>query len=267
MFSFKQFTIRQDQTAMKVCTDACILGAYTPVQDAERVLDIGTGTGLLSLMLAQRNVNAQIDAVEIEPNAYQQAVENVKNSPFFNQISVFNQAIQRFSEVFSEDKNHDKTRTLLPYSPLTLIHSPLPLNPSATSTLPTYDLIISNPPFFNNHLKSPQKIKNQALHTDSLSFEDLLNSVLKLLKPSGTFVVLLPEYESSLLEKLALNVSLFPVKRLVIKHREEGKIFRIITTFTFEETEILQEELIIKNPDESYSPQFIDLLKDYYLIF
>ena len=233
MFQFKQFTIEQDQTAMKVCTDACILGAYTPVQEASRVLDIGTGTGLLALMLAQRNPNAQIDAVEIESNAYFQAKKNIENSPFSAQIQVFNQAIQ----YFAQNKQTE------------------------------YDLIISNPPFFTNHLKSSKNNKNQALHTNTLSFDDLLKTVKQLLLPNGTFVVLLPEYEMGLLQKKAEELALFQTKKLLIKHHSAGKIFRVIAIFELEQKEFFEEELFIKNRNESYSSAFINLLKDYYLIF
>jgi tRNA1Val (adenine37-N6)-methyltransferase len=229
-FTFKQFTIHQDLTAMKVTTDACILGAYTDGQGATTILDIGTGTGLLSLMLAQRS-NAKIDAIEINENAYNQAVVNVNESIFNDKISVYKTSIQDFET----DKR--------------------------------YNLIISNPPFFQNHLKSENESRNNSLHTDTLSFEDLLNSVLRLLSPNGTFVVLLPLHESSVFEQLSILQELYPQKKLTIRHQKGSKILRIITTFGRIKIEIINEELIIKNPDESYTPDFQGLLKDYYLIF
>lgn len=237
-FSFKQFTIHQDQTAMKVTTDACILGAYTPVDKTKRILDIGTGTGLVAMMLAQRT-DAKIDAVEIDKNAYNQAHNNVQESIFKEQISVYNSSIQ----VFSADLGVNGLRLCL------------------------YDLIVSNPPFFQNHLKSATVSRNNSLHTDTLSFEDLLEAVLRLLSPNGTFVVLLPAYESSVLETLAISKELYPHKKLTIRHRKGSKILRIITTFGRIKKEILNQELIIKNPDESYSADFQLLLKEYYLIF
>jgi tRNA1Val (adenine37-N6)-methyltransferase len=229
-FTFKQFTIHQDQTAMKVTTDACILGAYTDVKDATNILDIGTGTGLLSLMLSQRSI-AKIDAIEINESAYNQAVINVNESIFKETIKVYNTSIQGFS------------------------------------TDNQYDLIVSNPPFFQNHLKSETVSRNNSLHTDTLSFEDLLSSVLSLLSSDGTFVVLLPMYESSVFEQLAISKELYPQKKLMIRHRKGSKILRIITTFGRIKKEIIHEELIIKNPDESYTTDFQALLKDYYLIF
>lgn len=229
-FSFKKFTIHQDQTAMKVTTDACILGAYTDVKNAKRILDIGTGTGLLTLMLAQRS-EAQIEGVEIEKVSYNQAVENVKNSIFKDKIELYHSGIQSFT------------------------------------SKKCYDLIISNPPFFQNHLKAENQNRNNALHTDTLSFEDLLNSVIKLLSSNGTFVVLLPTYESTVLEQIANNLGLFANKKLHIHHREGSKILRIITTFDFVKTETVFENLIIKSSDENYTSDFRKLLQDYYLIF
>lgn len=233
-FSFKKFTIHQDQTAMKVTTDACILGAYTTVDKTEKILDIGTGTGLVAMMLAQRT-DAQIDAVEIDINAYNQAHCNIQESIFKEQISVFNTSIQSFAEHL-EHQNQ-------------------------------YDLIVSNPPFFQNHLKSETVSRNNSLHTDTLSFEDLLDAVLRLLSPNGTFVVLLPAYESSVFEQLSVSKELYQHKKLTIRHRKGSKILRIITTFGRIKKEILNQELIIKNPDESYSTDFQSLLKEYYLIF
>jgi tRNA1Val (adenine37-N6)-methyltransferase len=233
-FSYKQFTIHQDQTAMKVTTDACILGAYTNVQRAKKILDIGTGTGLVAMMLAQRT-HAQINAVEIEKCAYNQAITNIQESIFKDKISVINTSIQLFSE-FPE---HQKQ----------------------------YDLIVSNPPFFQNHLKAEETARNNSLHTDTLSFDDLIHSVLRLISSTGTFVVLLPAYQSSVLATLAISEGLYPHKKLTIRHRKGSKILRIITTFGQAKQEIENQELLIKNSDESYSPDFQALLKDYYLIF
>jgi len=229
-FIFKQFTIHQDQTAMKVTTDACILGAYTDAQKAKNVLDIGTGTGLLALMIAQKS-NAKIDAVEIDEHAYNQTATNVFKSIFKDKIVVHHTSIQDF----------------------------IPIN--------SYDLIISNPPFFQNHLKSENLARNNSIHTDSLSFEELLNSILRLLTLDGTLVILFPAYESSVFESLSISKALYPQKKLTIRHRKDAKILRIITTFGRLKKEIINEELIIKNSNESYSPDFQALLKDYYLIF
>jgi tRNA1Val (adenine37-N6)-methyltransferase len=233
-FSFKKFTIHQDQTAMKVTTDACILGAYTDVQNIKRILDIGTGTGLLALMLAQRS-EAQIEGVEIDEVSYNQAVENVEHSIFKDKIKLYHSDIQSFIPPLGDKGG--------------------------------FDLVVSNPPFFQNHLKAESPNRNNALHTDTLSFEDLLNSVIRLLSSTGTFVVLLPPYESIVLEQMANQLGLFANKKLHIHHREGSKILRIITTFGFIKNETQIEQLFIKNSDESYTADFQQLLKDYYLIF
>ena len=158
-FQFKQFTIQQDKCAMKVCTDACVFGAfvaeYLAPQKLNNCLDIGTGTGLLSLMLAQKN-DMSIDTVEINAEAYLQAKENIENSIYKNKISIHNQNILEFD-------NKEK-----------------------------YDFIITNPPFYEGDLMSSQQNKNQAKHNESLTLPKLLQSIIRLLKDNGEFAVLLP---------------------------------------------------------------------------
>lgn len=231
-FTFKQFTINQDRCAMKVCTDACILGASTEVENVNNILDIGTGTGLLSLMLAQRT-NAQIDAVEIDEDAYQQAVMNVQVSEFAEKIEVHHRRIQDF-----------------------------------TST-ETYDLIISNPPFYQQSLKSTDTKANKALHAVELSFDELIDSVLRLLSIDGKFVVLLPPFEIEKLIRIAQKKGLYLSKKMSIRHDESKPIFRVIATFLTQKTHNLEEKTLIihKEDGKTYSNEFRDLLKDYYLIF
>lgn len=217
---------------MKVCTDACILGAYAAVNEAKAVLDIGTGTGLLALMAAQRS-QAKFDAVEVNPEAYQQAVQNVAASPFAKRIQLFDQSIQ----AFSLEQNR------------------------------LYDVIISNPPFFQNHLLSPQPDRNTALHTESLSFEELLQSVDRLLSSEGEFQVLLPIYEAGILTQKAKAFGLFPLRQLSIRHSAQHSVFRIILTFSRSPALIKEEELTIFQVDNQYSRAFQLLLQEYYLIF
>jgi len=231
-FTFKQFMINQDLCAMKVCTDACVFGASTEVENVNRILDIGTGTGLLSLMLAQRS-NAQIDSVEIDEDAYNQAVINVKISKFAKNIEVYHQRIQNFESI----KN--------------------------------YDLIISNPPFYQQSLKSTDAKANKALHAVELSFADLIDSVLKFLSIDGKFTVLLPPFEIEKLIQIAQKKGLYLSKKMSIRHDETKPVFRVIATFLTQKIVDLEEEiLIIHNEDgRTYSNEFRDLLKDYYLIF
>lgn len=229
-FEFKQFTIHQDRCAMKVCTDSCIFGAYAAVDGAKRILDIGTGTGLLALMIAQRSP-AFIDAVEIDREAYQQAVENVKQSTWAERIAVFNQPIQAFA-----------------------VRSSQP-----------YDLIISNPPFYTNNLKRPLYSQNVALHSEELGLSELVILVSYLLKKEGRFIVMLPPFESTALEESALQQKLFPSEKLHIYDRVGGKRIRVITTFAFSEQSCQEDKLYIKDERDLYSEAFKNLLKEYYL--
>ena len=220
---------------MKVCTDACVLGAWGDLSGSHRILDIGAGTGLLSLMMAQRNRFAKIDAVEIEEKAFIQAAENVAKSIFKDQI--------------------------------TLIHSPI------QDYLPSiqYDCIVSNPPFFQSDLRSPKASKNVAHHSDSMSFLALLVAVDRLMSPEGFFHILLPVEESKVFRKMATGLSWFLMKNLTLYHQSGKKPFREI--MTFRKTELVDNgqikiELCIYESDgKTYHYQFRELMKDYYLIF
>lgn len=233
MFRFKQFTIHQDQTAMKVCTDACILGAYADVGEAPiRLLDIGTGTGLLALMTAQRNANAQIDAVEMDNAAAHQATENIANSSFSERVRLHHTRIQTFT-------------------PPT-----------------TYDRILTNPPFYTNHLRSPDVAVNRALHTDDLPFPALISAVKQLLHPSGQWWVLLPPYEMSKLTELAATIGLQPFQELHVRHHARKPVFRHVTGFSYQNNTLLTDTLAIYETDgRTFTVAFRTLLKDFYLIF
>jgi tRNA1Val (adenine37-N6)-methyltransferase len=230
-FQFKKFRINQDKTAMKVCTDSCILGAYISADQAKTILDIGTGTGLLALMVAQKST-AFIDAIEIEEMAYEQAKENVNASPWSNSIRIFHTSIQNFIL----EANH------------------------------RYDLIISNPPFYSNQLKSPNTQKNIAHHSEQLSFDELINSVNQLLSEDGKFIFILPESEFKLLGKRLSENNFYETERMMIKDRSSSPIFRIIGSFQRIVTNYPTErELIIKDENGVYTEDFKKLLKDYYL--
>ena len=251
MFRFKQFTIQQDRTAMKVCTDACMLGAYAEVTGAkstalsptvERILDIGTGTGLLALMVAQRNPTALVDAVEVDESAFGQAIDNVAVSPFAERIRVVQSRIQDFEPGIR------------------------------------YDRVLTNPPFYTNHLRSPDVGVNRALHTDELPFSELIEAVVRLMKPNGQWWVLLPPYEAEMLTTQANQAGLFAFKRLSVRHNAKKPIFRVITGFALGENSLLDETLTIFEPGEpanfgekpsgeTYTSEFRTLLRDYYLIF
>ncbi|GAB2588425.1 tRNA1(Val) (adenine(37)-N6)-methyltransferase [Spirosoma areae] len=237
MFSFKQFTIRQERTAMKVCTDACVLGAYADVGIGGNVLDIGTGTGLLALMAAQRNPTATIDAVEVDNDAVGQATGNVAASPFTNRVRVIHDRIQAFSsEVL-------------------------------------YDRILTNPPFYTHHLRSPDPAVNRALHTDDLPLPELLAAVTRLLKSDGQWWVLLPPYEARKVADLAQAAGLWPFQRLSVRHHAQKPVFRTIAGFSFEKRQVVEETLNIheingqNQSGGNYTAEFRALLDDFYLIF
>ncbi|WP_234734672.1 tRNA1(Val) (adenine(37)-N6)-methyltransferase [Tellurirhabdus bombi] len=233
MFRFKQFTIQQDRTAMKVCTDACILGAYAPVEGAN-LLDIGTGTGLLALMAAQRAESLRVDAVEIDEGAYGQAATNVAASPFAERVRVWNISIQAFKP--DQEGN--------------------------------YDTILTNPPFYTNHLRSPDANVNRALHNDELPFEHLAVAIQRLLKPDGQCWVLLPPFEMERFRKIAEKVSLLPFRQLNVRHHAQKPFFRQICGFSFRNLPLEKETLDIYETDgKTYSEPFRRLLQPFYLIF
>lgn len=221
---------------MKVCTDACVLGAYADVL-GNRVLDIGTGTGLLALMAAQRNPTAHIDAVEIDEAAAGQATENAAASPFSERVRVIQARIQAYQ--------------------------------------PTerYDRILTNPPFYTNHLPSPDAAVNRALHTGDLPFPELLEAVGRLLKNDGQWWVLLPPHEMRQLTTLAEPVGLRPFRQLQLRHNTQKPVFRVITGFAYGANSLLNETLNIHEipptvtPRPGYTPAFQELLRAFYLIF
>lgn len=217
---------------MKVCTDACIFGAYIPCEKLQNIIDIGTGTGLLSLMLAQRATGARITAIDIDKEASEQAKENIINSPFNDRIEVVNADIKDYGRL----------------------------------TADKFDLVITNPPFFQNSLKSLSKKINIAQHDSFLNFDELIESVIRIIKPDGIFYVLLPIAESTVFEeKMTLNN--FNLRdRLLIKNRADLSPFRIITGYSLASFEkFTTKELAIKNNDNEYTHSFSELLKDYYL--
>jgi tRNA1Val (adenine37-N6)-methyltransferase len=226
-FQFKQFIIHQDRCTMKVTEVACLLGALCPIENASNAIDIGGGTGLLSLMLAQRS-HIKVDLVELDLNAFEQAIQNITSSPFSSQITCHNQDIRNFE---------------------------------ASSK---YDLIISNPPFFENQLPSPNQEKNRARHSTDLSLLDLIASVDKLLSYHGKFVILFPSAREQELNDICSLNSLFLKKIIHIKHSELHSSKLIIAIFSRLKTVVEVQEFILKN-NNSYSNEFKILMKEFYL--
>ena len=236
-FKFKQFTINQNRCAMKVCTDACLFGALVAnhifttnkKNDSFQCLDIGAGTGLLSLMAAQKNIQIKIDAVEIDAPAAEQVRKNIAASPWINNIQVFNEDIISFK---AEKK---------------------------------YDYIISNPPFFEDDLKSADKTKNNAKHDTSLSLLELLQVVDNHLATAGIFAVLLPYHRVDYFIEESKKRGLYLATQVLVKHTIKHKFFRGILFFNREETKPELSEIIIKDIEHKYTPEFAAALKDYYL--
>lgn len=235
-FHFKQFTVQQQNCAMKVCTDACLFGAWVgaAINNEQLIinnaLDIGTGTGLLSLMLAQKT-NAVIDAVEIDELAATQAQLNFQDSQWIERLNIYNSPIQDFNASASQQ----------------------------------YDLIISNPPFFENDLKSSNNKRNLALHDDALMLDELIIIAKKLLKQPGIFAVLLPYQRMEYFMKLAVNEGLYILKQALVKQTQVHDYFRCMLLLKPHTCELITEEIIIQNEMRKYTAAFISLLKDYYL--
>ena len=235
-FQFKQFTIHQEKSAMKVCTDACLFGAWIAKKieenkiKADNILDIGCGTGLLSLMIAQKST-AQIDAVEIDKDAFEQAVENINLSERKKRINIYHDSVTNF-------KSSKK-----------------------------YELVISNPPFYESHLKSNNDKRNKAMHATTLSFIELVNAIKNNLTDNGLCAVLLPCYSVKEFEKILLPQQLFIIEKTKVAHSPIHSFFRSILLISVVEKEMLEYVLSIRNIDKEYSKEFTELLKDYYLNF
>jgi tRNA1Val (adenine37-N6)-methyltransferase len=230
-FRFKQFTINQDRCAMKVGTDGVLLGAWVKVNGAKRILDIGTGTGLIALMLAQKS-DAIIDAIDIDKDAFEQAKKNVANSKWHNRIHVLHSSLQEFSASL-KDK---------------------------------YDLIVSNPPFFSDAYKAGTEARNIARHTDeTLSFDDLISGVKKLLMPVGKFCVILPFKEGNdFIEKSRAN-DLHIQKLTRVKTKSDKQQKRLMIEFRFQKTNPVEDDIVIQEEDLSFTREYIELTKDYFL--
>lgn len=233
-FAFKQFNIKQDKCAMKVGTDAVLLGAWVLPNDSKQILDIGTGTGLIALMLAQKT-DAHIDAIDMDENAFKQAQENVNESKFAKQITVIHNSLQEYS------KTTDKK----------------------------YNLIVTNPPYFEQSLKSSDEHRSFARHADVLPFEDLLDGVIKLMDLKGKFYLILPTLEAEKFRILAQKKGLFLSKLLRVKskiNKETDK--RYVMQFEFTPTEFSEKTIAIEEEERhQYTSDYKELTKEYYINF
>ena len=232
-FQFKKFTVNQDRCAMKIGTDGVLLGAWTPIEHRPfSVLDIGAGTGILALMLAQRSSAEQIDALEIDEEAFEQCVENFENSLWSDRLYCYHAGLDEFMEE-PEDE---------------------------------YDLIVSNPPFYSENYKTESEQRDLARFQDALPFEDLIEAASVLLSENGIFSVIIPYKEESKFIGLAKECNLFPLKITRVKGTPTTDVKRSLLAFSFaEKTNFPINELIIETARHQYTEDYIALTKDFYL--
>lgn len=235
-FKFKQFEIAQDKCAQKIGTDAVLLGAWAKPQEKPfSVLDIGTGTGVIALMMAQRFSRAQVDAIEIDDHAFEQATANFENSPYGDRLFCYHAAFQEFYEEVEE----------------------------------RYDLIISNPPFFDGKLERDSSIidekRQQARFDDALPFEELVYGVYQLLDTNGTFACIIPSDREKEFLRITTHFQLFVTRKTYVRGTEDSAVKRVLMEFRFRESELETSELIIEKSRHDYTQDYIDLVKDFYL--
>ncbi|MFK5891514.1 MAG: methyltransferase [Flavobacteriaceae bacterium] len=231
-FKFKQFTIQQDKCAMKVGTDGVLLGAWVKIkEDVINILDIGSGTGLIALQMAQRSNAELIDAVEIEPQAYEQTVENFEASDWSDRLFCYHSSFQDFADEIEEK----------------------------------YDLIVSNPPFFecDNQIKSKERaLARQNTH---LSYDDLLRCSAQLLSEKGSCAFIIPYLEEKIFLDLASKNKLYPQRITRVKGNKATATKRSLLQFSFTETRPKIEELVIELSRHNYTEDYKYLVKDFYL--
>ncbi|VXB22909.1 tRNA1(Val) (adenine(37)-N6)-methyltransferase [Flavobacterium sp. 9AF] len=241
MFKFKQFTVNQDRCAMKIGTDGVLLGAWTPlINNPYNILDIGAGTGIVTLMLAQRSNAEQIDAIEIDDDAFEQAVENFEASPWNDRLFCFHAGLDEFMEEPEDDS-------------------------SESELVQQYDLIVSNPPFFTENYKSENKQRDVARFEDALPFEDLVEAADLLLSENGIFSVILPFKEENRFLALAASFELYPLQITRVKGTPTTEIKRSLLAFSRIQQNPLIDELIIEISRHEYTPEYIKLTQDFYL--
>ncbi|WCO01366.1 tRNA1(Val) (adenine(37)-N6)-methyltransferase [Psychroserpens ponticola] len=231
-FQFKQFSVNQNQCAMKIGTDGVLLGSWTSIEtNPFSVLDIGAGTGILSLMLAQRSHAQVIEAIEIDDSAYEQCVDNFEQSPWNDRLFCYHASLEEFAEEI-EDK---------------------------------YDLIICNPPFYAEDYRTENSQRDLARFQDAMPFEHILESVLTLLDQDGIFSVVIPYSEETKFIALASKISLFPKRITQVKGSPSSETKRSLLEFSFLQTNTEISELIIETSRHNYTEDYINLTKDFYL--
>ena len=241
-FHFKEFSINQDRCAMKIGTDGVLLGAWVSLDpNVEKILDLGAGTGIIALQLAQRNAFADIDAIEIDDAAFEQCTDNFENSPWADRLFCYHASAQEFAAEVDE----------------------------------TYNLIVSNPPFYELSLRKSgslpegeKKMSNSrkiARFNDALPFEHLIGCVHKLLSEKGVFALILPRKEEESFISLASEAGLFPKRICRVKGNSTSEEKRSLIEFSFQSTDIELTELTIETERHKYTDDYRNLVKDFYL--
>jgi tRNA1Val (adenine37-N6)-methyltransferase len=217
---------------MKIGTDGVLLGAWTSIdKNPFSILDIGSGTGVLALMLAQKSHAEVIDAIEIDDDAYEQCVENFENSSWSDRLFCYHASLEEFAKEIDD----------------------------------TYDLILSNPPFYTENYKTEDNQRDLARFTDAMPFNHLIESASKLLSENGLFSVIIPFKEEETFIALASKVNLFPNKILQVKGTPTSEIKRSLLELSFNKSKIIKEELTIETSRHQYTTDYINLTKDFYL--
>ena len=234
MFHFKKFSIDDSKAAMKIGTDAVLLGAWVTCANETRILDIGSGSGILALMMAQRNANTPVDAIEIEYEASVLTKENINLSPWSSRIEAYHLSAQQFC-----NNTHNK-----------------------------YSLIICNPPFFTDSLKSPGESRNLARHNDTLAVSDLLEITSELLTDEGKASFVIPADALEKWKNEALRHGLFPMKITYARSSPVHKVHRVLIAFTRTGIQdAVEDDICIYNTDSSHSEEYKSLTRDFYLYF
>ena len=228
MFTFKQFEIRQDRCAMKVGTDGVLLGAWARVEHCRRILDIGTGTGLVALMAAQRS-GAEVLGIDLDADAVGQAGENVAASPWKDRVRVMEADVKEFSDT------------------------------------QLFDAILCNPPYFENSLKCPDAARTMARHTDTLTFDELAKSVARLLAPEGELSVVIPYDRATDMTVSAACYGLFATRQTIVCPYEGAKPKRILMAFSRQGGMHTPETLCLQDVQRKPTSEYVALVKDFYL--
>ncbi|MBP7173854.1 MAG: methyltransferase [Cloacibacterium sp.] len=226
-FCFKKFTIQQSPEVFRVGTDGVLLGVLCSVEKAKRILEVGTGTGLISLMLAQRNPNASILALDIDEKAVHLAHKNFENSPFKNRLS----AEHRDYKTFSTEER--------------------------------FDIIVSNPPYFEEIPYTQKDVL--ARQQVELNFEELINSSARCLSEKGIFSVVIPIFSEAIFTDICRSKGLFLTRKTNIKGIKDGTVKRLILEFSFQPKSLVEDELTLESSPRVYSQQYLDLTHDFHI--